>query len=131
MSNNDSNSHQSSRPITITLLALVICVLGIGETYLVGFLPSLNTAGILLGALLFLGGVVVLSVKSLWRKEFLVAYMYFLAGTVFLITAINGALGLGIAQHKVPSLFSTSFVIVGLVFFFLGWLFLKKQPDRR
>ncbi|MCG2785893.1 MAG: hypothetical protein L6461_12380 [Anaerolineae bacterium] len=131
MSNNDSNSHQSSRPITITVLALFICVLGIGQTCLAGFLPSVNTAGIVLGISLFLGGVVILSVKALWPKEFLGAYMYFLAGTVFLITAINGALGLGIAQHKVPSLFGALFVIVGLVFFFLGWLFLKKQPDRR
>jgi hypothetical protein len=112
MSNNDSNSQQLSRPITITVFALLICVFGIGQTCLAGFLPGVNIVGIVLGVLLFLGGAAILSVKRLWRKEFLVAYMYFLAGAVFLITAINGALGLGIAQYKVSSLFVGVFVIV-------------------
>lgn len=127
MANNTSNSHRSVRPTLITVFALVLCILGIGQTYLAGFLPSVNIVGIALGVLLLLGGVALLTLPRLWRKASLTVYLYFLAGAVFLIAAVNGALGLGIAQYKAPPAFVGLLVIVGSAFFFLGWFVFKKQ----
>ena len=127
MSTNDPESHPSSRPGTFKALALVICVLGLGEAFCAGFLPDMNAIGILLGVILLLCGIAFWFGKKLWRKEVLSAYLNFLAGALFLIMAVNGALGLGIAEYKVQPLFVGVFVVVGLVFFFLGWLLLKNQ----
>ncbi len=131
MSINGSSSRPSSRPTNITILALVVCVLGIGQSLCAGFVPSISVIGILLGTILLSGGVAILSIKRLWNPESLGAYLYFLAGAIFLLTTVNGALGLGIAQYKVPSLFVGGFVVVGLAFFVLGWLHLKKKSVGR
>lgn len=117
----------NSRPTAITALALAICALGLGQIFCAGLLPRVNMIGILSGVLLFIAGVTVWSVKRLWRKESANAYLNFLTGTLFLLMAINSALGLGIAQYRVPTLFVSIFVAVGLFFVFLGWVLLRTQ----
>jgi hypothetical protein len=128
MATNDPNARPPSRSAAITALAIVVCILGLGDAFCAGFLPTVNWIGILPGAILILLGMTVWFVKGLWRKESLGAYLYFLAGALFLIVAFNGAFGLGIAEYKVPLFFVWAFAAVGLVFFLVGWFFLKKRP---
>jgi hypothetical protein len=131
MSINNPNPHPSSRPKNITTLAIATFILGLGQAFCAGFLPSVNIIGILLGVSLLFAGVIFLFVKQLWRKELLGALINFITGALFLIIAINGALGLGVAEYKVQSLFVWIFAIVGLVYFLLGWLLLRKQLRRQ
>jgi hypothetical protein len=126
MSTNTSNS----RPAAITALALAICALGLGQIFCAGLMPSVNVIGILSGGILITTGVVVWAVKGLWRKESANAYLNFLTGALFLLIAINGALGLGIAQYRVAPIFVWAFVVTGLVFFFLGWFLLRTQSRK-
>jgi predicted membrane channel-forming protein YqfA (hemolysin III family) len=128
MTTNDPNTRPVSRPAAITALAIVVCILGLGQAFCAGFMPAVNWIGILPGAILILLGITIWFAKGLWRKESLNAYLYFLAGVLFLIVALNGAFGLGIAQYKVPLFFVWAFVAVGLVFFLVGYFFLKKRP---
>jgi hypothetical protein len=124
-----NNSNLSSRPAAITAFALVTGALGLGQAFCAGLLPDVNVTGILSGSLLLAAGIVILSVKKLWRKELLGAYLDFLAGAMFLLIAINGALGLGIAQFKISSLFVWIDAAVGLAFFFFGWLHWRKPSQ--
>jgi hypothetical protein len=122
-----SSNDPTSRPTAITALALAICMLGLGQVVCAGLMPSANVIGILSGAVLFTAGLIVWNIKNFWRKESVNAYLNFLTGTIFLFVAINGALGLGIAQYRIPSLFVWIFVAVGLFFVFFGWSLLKTQ----
>jgi hypothetical protein len=93
--------------------------------------PSINRFGILSGAILLLVGAVIWSVKGLCRKESLGPYLNILPSVLFLIVAIHDALGLGVAEYKVPLLFAGIFMSVGSEFFFLGWLLLGTQSLRQ
>jgi hypothetical protein len=125
-----STKNTDPRPTAITTVALAICILGLGQVLCAGLMPDVNAIGISSGAILFTAGIIVWNVKGLWRKESVNAYLNLLAGALFLLIAINGELGLGIAQEHIPSVFVWMFVAVGLLFFFLGWSVLRTQSRK-
>ena len=130
MSVDNSKPGSSSRPAVITRLALAICAIALGQILCAGLMPDVNAVGIGSGLILFAAGLGLWTIKGLWHKESIKAYLNFLTGALFLIIALNGALGLGLAQFRSPLIFAWLFVAVGVVFFVLGWLSLKAQSRK-
>jgi len=130
MSTTPPNPQPSSRPGTITAVVIAVWFLGLGQGFCAGMLPGPDSIGVLLGAVLLSIGLLVFFIKGLWRKEFLGAYLNFLLGIICLVIAVNGLLGLGVAQYKVPLFFVWAFVLVGVIFFIYGGMLLRGQTRK-
>ncbi len=130
MSGNGAGPFPSGRPGAVTGLAVAVGVLGLGQAFCAGLLPGPNAAGLLMGAVLLAIGALLFFVRGLWQMQLFSAYLSILVGLLCLVMAVNGWLGLGLAEYKVPLFFVGAFLLLGAVFITVGGLMWNRAARR-